>query len=156
MFRQGELHQIIQTIPWFLELSDSQIEKLTRIVNIGHIAAGKVLFQEGDPEGSLYILLDGKISLSIQIPGKEKLCIFTAEPLDILGWSSLTPMVRQRTATALALVDCNYLEFDSELLMHFCEDDPKMGYIIMKRISNLVASRLLTTRIQLMDQIINC
>lgn len=155
MFRQAELQQILQTIPWFLELSESQIEKLARIVAIHHIAKGETLFQEGDAEGNLYILLDGEMSINVKIPGREKLCIFTAEPLDIIGWSSLTPMVRQRTATALVLQDSNYLEFDRDSLMQICEEDPKLGYVIMKRISNVVASRLLTTRIQLMDQIIN-
>lgn len=155
MFRQAELQQILETIPWFLELSESQIEKLAKIVTVHHVAKGETLFQEGDAEGSLYILLDGEMTINIQIPGREKLCIFTAEPLDIIGWSSLTPMVRQRTATALALQDSNYLEFDSDSLMQLCEVDPKLGFIIMKRISNVVASRLLTTRIQLMDQLIN-
>lgn len=156
MFRQAELQQILQTIPWFLELSENQMEKLAQIVTVHHIAKGETLFQEGDAEGNLYILLDGEMSINVKIPGREKVCIFTAEPLDIIGWSSLTPMVRQRTATALVLQDSNYLEFDSDLLMQECEEDPKLGYVIMKRISNVVASRLLTTRIQLMDQIINC
>lgn len=155
MFRQAELQQILQTIPWFLELSESQLEKLAGIASVQRLLEGEILFREGDAEGNMYILLDGEMALDIQIPGREKVRIFTAEPLDIIGWSSLTPMVRQRTATALALVDCNYLELNSEALSILCEDDPKLGYIIMKRIANVVASRLLTTRIQLMDQLIH-
>lgn len=154
MFQQAELQYILHTIPWFLELSDNQIESLASIVNVRRIHQGDFLFHEGDSEGNLYILLDGEISLEIQIPGREKVCIFKAEPLDIIGWSSLTPMVRQRTASAQAIEDSDCLEFNSEALMLLCEDDPKLGYVIMKRISNLAASRLLTTRIHLMDQIL--
>lgn len=154
MFQQAELQHILHTIPWFLELSDNQIDSLASIVNIRRIHRSEFLFREGDSEGNLYILLDGEINLDIQIPGRDKVCIFKAEPLDIIGWSSLTPMVRQRTASAQALQDSDCLEFDSNALMLLCEDDPKLGYIIMKRISNLAASRLLTTRIQLMDQIL--
>lgn len=154
MFQLAELQHILHTIPWFLELSDNQIESLASIVNIRRIHQGDILFREGDSEGNLYILLDGEIDLDIQIPGREKVSIFKAEPLDIIGWSSLTPMVRQRTASAQALQDSDCLEFNSDALMLLCEDDPKLGYVIMKRISNLAASRLLTTRIQLMDQIL--
>jgi CRP-like cAMP-binding protein len=154
MFQQAELEHILHTIPWFIELSENQIENLASIVNIRHIHQGDFIFREGDSEGNIYILLDGEVNIDIQIPGREKVCIFKAEPLDIIGWSSLTPMVRQRTASALAVQDSNCLEFNSEALTVFCEEDPKLGYIIMKRISNLVASRLLTTRIQLMDQIL--
>lgn len=155
MFRQAELQQTLQTIPWFLELSEGQIEKLAGITTIQHIAKDETLFHEGDPEGNLYILLDGEMALDIQIPGRERLRIFTAEPLDIIGWSSLTPMVRQCTATARALTDCDYLELESGKLIHLCDEDDKFGFIIMKRIANVVASRLLTTRIQLMDHLIN-
>ncbi len=155
MFRQAELLQILQTIPWFLELSESQLEGLASIASVQHLLEGEILFHEGDPEGNMYILLDGEIGLDIQIPGRDKIHIFTAEPLDIVGWSSLTPMVRQRTATAVALADCNYLELDSETLMQMCEEDEKLGFVIMKRISNVVASRLLTTRIQLMEQLLH-
>lgn len=155
MFRQAELQQILQTIPWFLELTESQIEKLAKIASVHHLLEGEILFREGDAEGNMYILLDGEIALDIQIPGQEKLRIFTAEPLDIVGWSSLTPMVRQRTATALALADCNYLELDSESLAELCEEDQPLGFIVMKRIANVVASRLLTTRIQLMEHLLH-
>ncbi len=154
MFQLAELQHILHTIPWFLELSDNQIESLASIVTVRRIHQGDFLFREGDSEGNLYILLDGEIDLDIQIPGREKVSIFKAEPLDIIGWSSLTPIVRQRTASAQAIQDSDCLEFNSDALMLLCEDDPKLGYVIMKRIANLVASRLLTTRIQLMDQIL--
>jgi len=155
MFRQAELQQTLQTIPWFLDLSESQIEMLAGISTIQHLSKGETLFHEGDSEGNLYVLLDGEMALEIQIPGREKLLIFTAEPLDIIGWSSLTPMVRQCTATAHALADCDYLELESQKLIRLCDEDEKLGYIIMKRIANVVASRLLTTRIQLLDHLIN-
>lgn len=156
MFRQAELQQILQTIPWFLELTEGQIERLADIASIQHLLEGECLFREGDAEGDLYILLEGEMALDMHVPGRDQnVRIFTAEPLDIIGWSSLTPMVRQRTATARALADCNYLVLDSEALAALCEEDEKLGFIIMKRIANVVASRLLTTRIQLMDLLIH-
>lgn len=156
MFRQAELQQILQTIPWFLELTEGQIERLAGIASIQHLLEGETLFREGDAEGDLYILLEGEMALDMHVPGRDQaIRIFTAEPLDIIGWSSLTPMVRQRTATARALTDCNYLVLDSESLALLCEEDEKLGFIIMKRIANVVASRLLTTRIQLMDLLIH-
>lgn len=156
MFRQAELQQILQTIPWFLELTEGQIERLAGIASIQHLLKGEILFREGDTEGDLYILLEGEIALDIHIPGRdENVRIFTAEPLDIIGWSSLTPMVRQRTATAQALSACNYLVMGSEALAALCEEDEKLGFVIMNRIANVVASRLLTTRIQLMDLLIH-
>jgi hypothetical protein len=41
----------------------------------------------------------------------------------------------------------------AKALYALCEEDHDLGYLIMKRISNVVASRLLTTRLQLLDMI---
>jgi hypothetical protein len=36
-------------------------------------------------------------------------------------------------------------------LRQFCEEDHELGYIVMRRMANVVASRLLMTRLQLLD-----
>ncbi|TLN09742.1 hypothetical protein FDZ74_11540, partial [bacterium] len=58
MFRQAEVQQILQTIPWFLEMSESQLERLAAIASVQHLLEGDCLFHEGDAEGNVYILLD--------------------------------------------------------------------------------------------------
>jgi hypothetical protein len=77
--------------------------------------------------------------------------VYTAEALDIIGWSSMTPIVRQRTAAARVTQSCLLVGFNSKLLQQYCEEDHELGYIIMRRIANVVASRLLTTRLSLLE-----
>lgn len=74
-------------------------------------------------------------------------------PLDILGWSGMTPIVRQRTGTVTATTHCWLLRVDSRLLSKLCEDDHDIGFVIYRRISNVVARSFLTTRLQLMNLI---
>jgi len=151
MFRQVDIASTLQNIPWFLELKPYQLERLSRVAQFRQVSACEELFHEGEREDFLYILLEGQIAIAIKVPTRGFAHIFTAEPLDILGWSSLTPIVRQRTATAKALLPCRLLAFDGEALRHLCEEDHDIGYIIMRRVANVVASRLLTTRLQLFD-----
>ena len=66
----------------------------------------------------------------------------------------VTPIVRQRTASAVALKDSILLALDGDGLRALCEADHDLGYIFMRRISNIVASRLLATRLQLYDLIL--
>jgi CRP-like cAMP-binding protein len=77
--------------------------------------------------------------------------VYTAEILDILGWSSMTPIVRQRTASVRATKPCLLLGLNSKLLQQMCEEDHELGYTIMRRLANVVANRLLTTRLCLLD-----
>lgn len=151
MFRQADLITTLQNIPWFLELKPYQLERLSRVAEFRQVSASEELFREGEREDFLYILLEGQIAITIHVPTRGYTHVFTAEPLDIMGWSSLTPIVRQRTATAKAILSCRLLAFDGEALRHLCEEDHDIGYIIMRRVANVVASRLLTTRLKLFD-----
>jgi CRP-like cAMP-binding protein len=148
-----DLTHILQSLPWFLELKSNQCDQLARISSFLFVDNNTILFSEGDQEDLLYILLEGRVSIEIDIPtiGTKQICI--AEPLDIIGWSSMTPVVRQRTARARAIEACQLVTFRAKSLQRICEEDPQIGYTVMKRLSNVIASRLLTTRIQLIDLI---
>jgi len=43
------------------------------------------------------------------------------------------------------------IRLDAFALRQLCEEDSGLGYIVMTRMANVVASRLLTTRLQLLD-----
>lgn len=150
---QDSLLHILQRIPWFNDLSPQSLVNLANISALRKLNAGENLFCEGDSENCLYILLEGEIELHTHAPGFGPIFIFRAEPLDILGWSVLTPVVRQRTDTARATMPSQLVCFNSEMLRQLCDDDPVMGYTIMKRIANVAASRLLTTRLHLFEVI---
>ena len=53
--------------------------------------------------------------------------IYTAEALDIIGWSSMTPIVRQRTASVRATKPSLLLGLNSKLLQQMCEEDHELG-----------------------------
>ena len=142
--QKTSLIETLQTIPWFLDLKPQQIESLADISSIIHCKEGTAIFCEGDRVDNVYII----------IPTRGVVRITTAEPLDIIGWSKLTPVVRQRTASTIAIKDSTLLALNGDALNRLCEDDPRLGYIIMRRIANVVASNLLTIKLQMMDIIL--
>lgn len=153
MYQQEDLVRVLQAIPWFHELKAFHIEKLADIAHIRNINAGEELFAEGSKEDYLYIIIEGQIALEMFVPTRGNLRIFTGEALDILGWSTLTPVVRYRTSSARALVPSRVIGLDADGLKRLCEEDHEFGYVIMKRVANVVASRYLTMRLQLLDVI---
>lgn len=155
MYYQADILAILQTIPWFVELNPKQLERLAYIASFVHVHTNEVLFSEGERIDFLYMVLEGQISIENFVPTRGWTRIFTAEPLDIIGWSSMTPVIRQRTATAKALVNGRLIAFNSDALHQACEEDHSLGYVILKRISNVVASRMLTTRLQLLELFTN-
>ncbi|GIV66169.1 MAG: hypothetical protein KatS3mg047_0562 [Bellilinea sp.] len=150
----SNLIETLRTIPWFLDLKPQQIEALAAISSIVQYQEGETIFCEGDRVDNIYIILSGEIGVDIAVPSRGIVRITTAEPLDIIGWSKLTPVVRQRTASTIALKDSTLLVLNGDELNRLCEEDPRLGYVIMRRVANVVASNLLTIKLQLMDLIL--
>ena len=151
MYNKAEVTKELEKIPWFKEIKPEHLQKITDITHLRHVRAGETLFREGDKEDFLYIVIEGRVALDIFIPHRGKVRIYTAEPWDLFGWSSVTPIIHQRTAGAVAVVDGLVVGIDSEKLRQVCDDDHDLGYLVMRRLMNIVASRLLVTRLQLID-----
>ena len=148
---QNELLNSLQTIPWFQEISPEHFEKIAGISSLVEVDAKQELFREGDPEDYLYIVLQGRVAIEMFVPGRGRVRIYTAEAMDVVGWSSVTPVVRRRTAGAQAVLPSCLVRLDAAALRKLGEEDHHLGYIVMRRMANVVASRLLTTRLQLLD-----
>jgi len=148
---QNELVDALQAIPWFQELSDEHFQKICAITHLVRVDKDTTIFAEGEQDENLYIVLEGRVAIEIYSPVRGRIRIFTAEPLDVVGWSSVTPVVRQRTASARAVLDSRLAAIDGLALRQLCDDDCELGYKIMRRIANVVAARLMVTRLQLLD-----
>lgn len=151
MENKSEVRQELEKIQWFKELKPELFEKIANISHVRPVKAGEVLFREGDKEDYLYIVMEGRVALDIFIPHRGKLRIYTVEPWNLFGWSSVTPSIHQRTAGATAVVDGIVIGIDSEKLRQACDEDHDLGYLVMRRLMNIVAGRLLITRLQLID-----
>ena len=155
MSSQEELIKVLQTIPWYQELDPKHFDKLVGISSLIEVEPKQELFREGDPEDYLYVVIQGRIAIEMMVPSRGRMRIYTAEPMDVVGWSSVTPIVRRRTAGAQAVLPSCLIRQEAATLRKLCEEDHDLGYIVMRRMANVVASRLLTTRLQLLDMFAN-
>ena len=146
-----ELTDALQTIPWFQELSPEHFALLCGISDLRKVESGDERFKEGDNQDFLYIVLEGRIAVDIFVPGRGRMRIFTAEPMDVVGWSSAIPVVRQRTASARAVLPGRLICMDAPRLRKLCDENHELGYVVMRRLANVIAGRLLMTRLQLLD-----
>ena len=151
MIPAHDVQAALQKVPWFNILTPEHFIKTAELTHLRLAKAGEVFFREGDKQDFVYIVLDGRVSLEIFVPHHGKIRFYTAEPYDVFGWSSVTPSVRQRTAGAVAVLESTVACIDAEGLRQFAENDHDFGYLLMRRLANVVASRLMVTRLQLID-----
>jgi len=151
MVPEEDINSALKKVPWFNILTPEHFKKTAELAHLRHAKAGEIFFREGDKQDYVYIVLEGRVSLDIFVPHHGKVCFYTAEPYDVFGWSSVTPGIYQRTAGAVAVLDSTVACIDAEGLRQFAENDHDFGYLLMRRLSNVVASRLMVTRLQLID-----
>jgi CRP/FNR family transcriptional regulator, cyclic AMP receptor protein len=146
--------EAIKIIPLFLDFNNGQLKKISDISDVIELDPGDTPILEGGQLDYLYVLMDGEIKIEVLVPTRGQLETARLGPLDILGWSSMTPVIRQRTGTTTAITHCKLIRIQGKKLYSLCEEDHDIGFFIYRRIANVAARRWLTTRLQFMNIIV--
>ena len=101
---------------------------------------GYEIFYEGDPATHFYIMIEGKVELSIK---KGKHDVFTIQrPGEIFGWSSLVGG-NEYSATAVCKKPSVLLAVERQLLEDLLEKHPKCGFVFFKKMAEALGKRLI-------------
>ena len=105
--------------------------------------AGQVMFNAGDAADAAYIIIDGKVEISVPTPAGP-IVINTMGRNELLGEIAIVGEV-PRTATAKALTKLETLKISKELFMKIIRENPDAAIELVK----ILASRLASTTNQL-------
>ncbi len=88
----------------------------------------------------------------IQVPSifGPPLTVQTLGDGELLGWSWLIPPYKWHFE-ARADSDLQVIEFDGARLRQRCEEDPALGYQLLKRFSALMSDRVQAARMKMME-----
>ncbi len=129
-------------------------ERLDRLAELTEAVQWKpdeIIFREGDLGKALYIIEDGRVAIEVRTtPGAEPTSILTVGRGQVLGWSSVF-YERPKSATARAVAATTALALDARGLADLFDKDPELGYILSRRLLQVVSERLKATRVQLLD-----
>jgi len=111
---------------------------------------GDVLFQEGEFASKFYLIRSGRVALEIHAGKRGGMRIQTVEAGGVLGWSFLVSPFHWHF-DAVAVENVHAFALDGKCLRSKCETDHEFGYEILKRLTEVLESRLQATRLQLID-----
>lgn len=131
-------------------LPNHHLQCLCRAARLIQLPAGAKLFQEGEVEDEVFVVSAGSVQLSMNVPQRGDVALLTAGPGDLVGWSGFIADGRM-TATATIVEDATLIAISGQRLRDLCGCDPDLGYVLMKRIAQVLSQRLLLTRLQLLD-----
>ena len=141
---------MLSDVPFFAGLGASELELLAGCAKNVHFAQGDVLFREGDPANAFYVVRGGTVALETFAPARGGMTIETIDAGEVIGWSWLFAPYRWHF-DARALSPVRATAFDGECLRGKCEQDPALGYDLMKRFAQVLIERLQWTRLRLLD-----
>jgi CRP/FNR family cyclic AMP-dependent transcriptional regulator len=133
----------------FAGLDTSELAKIAAIASEEVYEAGEFICVETEQADRLFILCQGRVQVHCRLhsplePDGE-MTIEEVEPGRILGWSSLVKQ-RQFTASARALEPATAVAIDADELNALFDRDAHIGFVVMKQLAEVVASRLRRTR----------
>ncbi|HEY7121848.1 MAG TPA: cyclic nucleotide-binding domain-containing protein [Solirubrobacterales bacterium] len=111
---------------------------------------GAYLMREGDPADTFYVIRHGRVAMEIFVPQRGAVTIETIDDGDLLGWSWLVPPFRQHL-DARAIGNVHTVAFDAGCLRGKADEDPELGYELMRRFIPVIVERLQATRVRLLD-----
>jgi CRP/FNR family cyclic AMP-dependent transcriptional regulator len=109
---------------------------------------GEVIFCEGDLANRFYLILTGSVALESKREGESPVLIQTIGPGDVLGWSWLFPPYNWHfDARATEPTEAIFLY--GTRIRAKCEEQPALGYELLKRMAQVMVQRLQATRKQI-------
>jgi len=141
----------LSTHEFFSGLTEDLRGLLCKSANLLEIKKGHVLFRHGEHANKFYIIRNGCISVQIPAIMGPALEIQSLCADQVLGWSWLISPY-QWHFQAIAEEDSKLLEFDGSSILGQCEQEPKFGYELLKKIAALMSERLDASRLRMMDE----
>jgi CRP/FNR family transcriptional regulator, cyclic AMP receptor protein len=141
---------ILRDVPLFEGLSDEALELIAGCGSNVHFGEGGLLFRQGDPADTFFVIRHGSVALETFVPARGPVTIETIESGDVVGWSWLFAPYRWHF-DAKALVAVRATAFDGACLRGKCDADPALGYQLMSRFAQVMIERLQWTRLRLLD-----
>jgi NADP-reducing hydrogenase subunit HndB len=134
---------LLQKVDIFKGLNQDQLKTVNKRAREKLYLYGERLFAEGENADRIWLVIDGKVDLRFDLPGRstsEENTVFSITAAEALGWSSFVPPFKYALSAYNATKSCKVLQVKKEYLLECFEKDPRMGLMFMANLA-AIASR---------------
>lgn len=153
--RQMITIQVLRKFPLFKGLTDDELGRIAALCQEEVYEAGAIIFEEGDAAEYLYIVEEGEVALEMELElrpyaSPKQTTIEVVTKGEAFGWSALVePHIL--TLSARCLERAKVIAIKGTDLLNLFDSEPHIGHRVMRRVTQIVASRLRDTRQKLTD-----
>ena len=125
----------------FWGMDKNFVKEAMDIATKENLEEGQMVFKEGDPATSFYILIKGRIKLTLGEKSREVYVAY--QPGEIIGWSSLIGR-ETLSATAHCLEPTILSRMNRQQFFDILEKYPGEGATLFQRVASMLGNRLVT------------
>ncbi|MGD9183173.1 MAG: cyclic nucleotide-binding domain-containing protein [Desulfobacterales bacterium] len=136
--------EFLEKVDAFSDLDDSQLTAVQNCCEVAEFKRGEQLFAAGETPEYFWIVRQGQVNLSWDLPDSLAMPNTTITTLSKgmpFGWSSLVPPYRYRLSAHCATRSCKVIMIDKGRLTRLFEDDAELGYKVMSKVMIVAGKR---------------
>lgn len=135
--------RFLKTVPFFNELSNWQLKKVSEIVFERTYETGELIFEQGQPGAALFLIMDGQVSVEI-FKDQAVTPLATLEKGAFFGEMALLDEA-PRSASARSVEGTKTLALYRNDLSRLIHTDPATACHIYRALARIVGDRLRST-----------
>lgn len=135
---------LFQQTEIFRDLDDEEIEGVAQLCQVQHLKHGEYVFREGDQGDRLYIVADGAVRISRDVPGAGEEAITVLGPGACFGEMAVLDR-SERSADAIVHSSCTLLTITRSDFQLILDSDRELAYRLLRSVVRLLCARLRTT-----------
>ncbi len=146
--------EMLTKIDLFEGLPDEALAAMAALCREESFPADTVICAEGHRAERIYFLQDGMVGLIVNptsLPDPLTISVLKS-PGQAFGWSTVGGHGHY-TAQGRALSDVHVISINGQELMNYLEQNSAVGFVVMKRVVDVVSSRLRTMRTLVLETV---
>ena len=152
---------LLQGFKFFSDLTPEALDKIASKIEVLEFDTDEIVFRFEDPAEHFYGLIEGGVELSLiftdrvlkteieyekavharMVDQERQIVVDAVQPAQVFGWASIIGS-GSRTVTARCTEPSRIFAIPAAELMAMFDADHTMGYLLIKRMADIVSKRL--------------
>ncbi|MBI3978690.1 MAG: cyclic nucleotide-binding domain-containing protein [Chloroflexi bacterium] len=127
--------ELLRNVPLLRGFSDGELRHLAGLVVERRFAADRVVFRQGDPADSLYLIVSGRLRVQMVTHGHQEVTLAMLGPGDVFGEMALLGN-QPRSATVATVTDAMLLAVSKEVFERYLVANPSAVREMLRIVSH--------------------
>src|SRR3954447_13406211 len=138
---RGHVADFLATVPLLEGVAQTKLQELATILRRRELPVGEILWRQGDEAQAMLLLVEGRVSVSLSLPGDRTVEVTTLGPGEVLGEVPLLDG-GQHSATVRVVEPTTLLSLTRADFAALVSGRHPSAFVLKRRIASVACSRL--------------